>query len=426
MDPSSSRRPAYRAQSSSYRLSGAAQPRRQSIPITDKSALNKLQIPSSRSTPASSSSSSTPIPQPSRSKRHKPKYVHPPLTDNEKCVTLTTRMDIIVKRCYPQPPPSEPTLSNGKTPSPTGNGKKSSKGSAKGKGKANIPGWPEFHPYSRRYDLENDRSYNPSPKQIEKAAKEAEKAKLEMKAESSGKKDVAAPAVAMVKSRSKSSSSKEKPIVVKRTSPRNTHQPLLPSPELPSSVASSPITSSFVIPKPPMLNNTTRPLKRTRSVGLGISIGTANSIGLNEPSVASPLRRVTGPADQEGDSNSPGRKRVREDDNAPSAKRAKTTSPTSVMIRLNPTISASPQQTHEEDVKEDGKATQKSLGLPTLDGGSTQMRRVASASAAVMDGSRSKARRQSSSDSVVSNTRVRREVAIPERFRDFELGGVAA
>lgn len=419
MEPTYNRRPSYRTPSFSYKMSGAANTHAHRRSQTNnKSSPTPLIIPST----TSSSSSSTPIPKPSRSKRHKPTYVHPPLTD-EQCVTLTTRMDIIVKRCYPQPPPPESSTPL-KSPSPTG--KKSSRASSsKGKAKSIIPAWPEFHPYSRRYDLDNDRSYNPSPRQIEKAAKAAEKTRLEGQVFNGMKKEIVAPP--MVKSRSRSSNKeKNTGAGLKRTSPRTTQLPLLPSPELPSVASSSPIISAFTIPKPPTsLNGLPRPLKRTRSVGLGISmVGTSS--GLNEPSVASPLRRVTGPADQDGDSISPAMKREREDEADQPAKRAKTTSPTSVIIRLNRPAqeSKSIQGATEPTSTEKPGQTGRGLGLANGDLGSTQMRRVASASAAV-ETDKPKPRRQSSSESTSLSTRSRREVAIPERFRDFELGGVA-
>ena len=323
--------------------------------------------------------------------------------------SLTPLLQPIISRCLHSRPPSPHSTHNALPSPPKKNGHNGFK-------KAPRPAPAPIHPYSRQWDTTNDRSTNPSPKEIAKA----QRMELEMvkaREESAAMARAAAAAKrrkgksrANSKGQGRSESPKDKPPTLDGEGSANVPTITTEPASNPTSPALSAVTP---VPPAPAPIPPRAGLKRTRSIGLGISTATANSAN-GQMAVGSPLRAVTGPESPEQDGAREAKRTRLSDSDGPGrmTRRASSGSPV-VAAQALPTVPAASVRR--------GSAT----GLTSE---ATAMRRAVSATTLAQAGSRSMARTGSAGSNsslgealAAGRERARREVTLPGRLRDYDM-----
>ena len=340
-------------------------------------------------------------------------------TPHGQVASLTPHLQPIVARCLPARDSNTTSPSSGITPLPSPP-RKGFQGAKKATPKSS---WP-IHPYSRLSDTTNDRSTNPSPKEILRAEK-AELAKVKVREESAALARGAAVAKrrrgrakAGTKSQARSASPRDK-LAELEAVPTITTEPASSSNSPTSTVPTLAPAPSTAMPPAPRVG-----LKRTRSIGLGISTANANANG-SQMAVGSPLRSVTGPnsPEQEG-GRDPKRSRLNDHSDARVTRRASSGSPV-IPLQSLPSVNLG------AGAGAGSAATARRSSGAGLTTEATAMRRAVSATGFIQPGSSAMSRTGSTGMGgssplmgdaavVAGRERARREVTLPGRLRDYE------
>lgn len=365
-------------------------------PLTDKTVITP--------SPAPSASSSTSAGPPTATRRKS----NPPPPQNTKVAHLTPLLQPIVSRCLASKHDASHAPTS--TISPPAIGKKHSHPPRKSQS-AHIT-FPVVHPYSRLTDLGNYRSVVPSPKEIARAERMEEEKVLAKKENAAIARTRRQRGTGIANGNGVDKRSASNRPVTRSTSPVKMLEEVPTIITEPASAESS--------PHPARMG-----LKRTRSQGLlPISTTLANAMGAGAVGLGSPLKAVTGPESEEDKDSGRSRKRCRLSHDAESlapprsARRANTTSPI---------FNASPLPTSEPEIPSSTFPIAQAKPLPRMGARSlsvapstTTMKRAVSAGVRAVGMGRVAS---AGAEAALGKERVKREVTMPGRLRDYVRAG---
>ncbi|KAK1922259.1 hypothetical protein DB88DRAFT_474596 [Papiliotrema laurentii] len=412
-----------------------------------------------------------------RSKRGKPTFVHPP--PSAKVYTLTPLLQPIIDRCFvTSPTDSDPTSTHVSTSPLPAKRPGSATMKKRHSGQSNGSSTPTtlFHPYSRATDTRNDRSNVPSPREILRAERlEVEKARAKEESAAAARAAAALKRRKGAKSRATSkgnhSATSTSRLATHSISPNHKDRQLEEDKEAEQPITTTTTTSTSDSSKessaPAPSTNPLPPrvgLKRTRSAGLGISTLNSTAFANAGPAVSSPLRAVTVAGNDEEENEEDGHARKRSklseaftaEPETIRTRRATTGSPTDRSalhlahehaiddsayepktdpIPQSSTLpgrraSVSPRNAKVSSLADEAETgappsrRRSSTGMGLKEEQAEMMRRAASAGE---DGegeglySKPLNRTMSGSGSENGRDRVRREVTVPARLRDYEM-----
>ncbi|ORX40465.1 hypothetical protein BD324DRAFT_1625 [Kockovaella imperatae] len=369
-------------------------------------------------TASSSGSSSTPSPIlttitiKSSSQRRKAKVYRP--STNVAVASLTPLLQPIVTRCLPLKPDVSPASSHTALPSPPPVTKRGTVGNYAFKKSYRPPPPPPLthiiHPYSRRWDTTNDRSPNPSPREVAKAQRlELEKVKVREESAAIAR---AAAAAKRKRGKAKSTTKNSAPTSKSESPPDKTVALEDGVPVITNEPASSKGSPTLTAPTPSASTIPPRAgLKRTRSIGLGISTTAANSAN-GQMAVGSPLRSVTGPISPEDESRDAKRTRLGESESGRIFRRGSSGSPVVPTQGLpGPSLRrASANGLTSEAIAMRRAVSATTLAQQTVNGGQSMTRTGSVGSTSSLGEALASGR-----------DRARREVTLPGRLRDYEM-----